>query len=181
LTDLDAYGTHDGLAAWTLIPIIQAVAENSDTGEPLIERSRRLLEMYGPYDAGKENFNRLIVELIYYTAENLYFWSQSFQGVVSPFKSERIGSYSYDKGVATKESLKNLIESNDIVWSLVLHLRKFPDYVAVSTRVMYPALTSSETGVKNVIDTYNDRLARWLERNTIESDSREFDRIVYGY
>jgi hypothetical protein len=152
VTLLTAYGSGTGLKSWSLNSIISnLIASDADKA---VQRARRLLEIYGPYDNSKINFDLLIEELIYLVSEILYFRSQTVQAASSGFQMERIGSYAYQKFSNNgSQDLSSVIEGNSEIYAGILNLKQFPDKVAVSTRVITEALPGSD-GHRPYTDTY---------------------------
>ncbi len=173
---LTPYGTGQGLMTWTLLPEIELAGPSRS--EKLIERAQSLLQVYGPYDGGRVNFITLITDLVYYTAESMHFWSQNVKAIVSPMKSERIGGYAYDKGSGSSQ--RELIEDNDIIWPLILHLQDHSTPMAIGTRVFQVIDHNPETGVRDAVDSYSNRTQRAIKVRGLVSDTEDFNRIVYG-
>ncbi len=173
---LTPYGTGQGFMTWTLLPEIERATPSRV--EKLVERAQSLLQVYGPYDGGRVNFVTLITDLVYYTAEAMHFWSQNVKAIVSPMRAERIGGYSYDKGSGS--SHRELIEDNDIIWPLIIHLQDHSDPMVISTRVVHVLDPNPETGVRAAVESYSNRTHRAIESLGLVSDTEEFNRIVYG-
>ena len=176
---LTSYGTGVGLKAWSLVPEITALSDGD--AQSRVDRAHTLLPIYGSYDGSKPNFATLIVELVYYTAEALHFWSQNIRAIVSPMRAERIGSYSYDKGAGT--SRQAIVEEHEMIWPLIIHLKDHsdPSRVSISTRVVQVLSANQETGIRDmVIGSYSNRTQRAIEAQGIVSDTDEFNALVYG-
>lgn len=175
-TSLDQYGTPNGFQLWTLDDELSEVSE--DVIQRMLSRARTILHVYGPYDSNKEGFQTLITEMVYYTAEALYFWGGMVRSIVSPMRAERIGSYSYDKG--DRKSANKIIEGHDIVWPLILHLRDNSGPMRYGIIVEQLNPVNLETGLRSISDSYTNRTARAIKKLGLVSDTDEFNNLVYG-
>jgi hypothetical protein len=144
-----------------------------------VARAQNLLTVYGPYNDGVEYFIPLITDLVYYTAEGAYFAGNNVQAFVTPFRAERMGSYSYDKG-SRQNSFQSIIEDYPVVLDLLLHLKYAGDYFTVGTRIVHQLAPNPDTGVQEYVDSYNNRLQRAIERQNLVSDTEQFNILVYG-
>lgn len=178
LTDLSPYGTGNGLKQWSLDVTIQNLTDKQPNN--IVARAQRLLGVYGPYNNGKTNFTLLMTDLVYYVAEALFFWSGNVETIVSPFRAERIGSYSYDKGSRDPSKLRLLLENHEIIWPMMLHLRSLPEPLVISSRVVQVVEANPETGIRDYVDSYTNRTQRAIERRGIISDTESFNFVVYG-
>lgn len=177
ITDLSPYGSGIGFSTWSLDDTIAGLQE--EVADKYVGRARGLLAFYAPFDITKANGVALLTELIYYTAEQLYYRGLSQAMLFSPFKSERIGSYAYDKGNRDRSSILNIISENEIIWGLVTYLQKMP-LLAISTRVIREMPFNPDTGIRDVVLTHSDRITRAIERASLVSDTEDFNMIVYG-
>lgn len=175
-TSLEQYGTPAGFAAWTLEEDL--INADLDLLTRMLQRARSILHVYGPYDIGKPGFDALITELVYYTAEAMYVFGGLTKSIISPMRAERIGSYSYDKG--DRKTAHKVIEDHDIIWPLILHLRSNSDPIAYSIRVEHLAPVNPETGIRDIFLAYNNRKARAIERLGLQSDTEQWNSLVYG-
>ena len=177
VTDLSPYGSGIGFSTWSLDDTIAGLQE--EVADKYVSRAKSLLAFFAPFDLTKSNGAALLAELVYYTAEQLYYRGLSQAMLFSPFKSERIGSYAYDKGNRDRASILNIISENEVIWGLVTYLQKMP-LVAISTRVINELPYNPSTGIRDIVLAHNDRIARAIERSGLVSDTEDFNLIVYG-
>lgn len=177
ITDLSSYGTGIGFSTWSLDEDIANLQE--ENAERHVSRARSLLLAYAPFDGSKANAQLLLTELIYNVAEQLFYRGLNSSMLFSPFKSERIGSYGYDKGNQSRENVLSIIKTNEVIWDLITYLQVMGP-VAISTRVIHEAPVNITTGVRSVVLMHDDRVARAIQRSELISDTEQFDRIVYG-
>ncbi len=173
---LTTHGTGMGFLTWTLSSEIEALGQSR--AEKLVERSQVFLEVYGPYNGGVPNFGTLIVELVYYTAEALHYWNDNVRAIVSPMRAERIGSYSYDKGDQAKRT--TIVEDNELIWPLIMHLKDRTKPFLITTRVVHVLDPSIDSGIRDIVLAYTNRTARAIKTLGLVSDTQEFNEKVYG-
>lgn len=174
--DLAPYATGMGLQLWTLDDAIAGMEE--EVADKYVARARSLLGMFLPLEVRGASDNVLVSELIYYVAEQLFYRNLNAVYINSPFKSERIGSYGYDKGNRTNNSL-SFLQDNEVIWSLIGWLMATGS-IAISTRVIRELPVNDDTGIRDVVRMHDDRVARAIARSGIVSDTEEFNVIVYG-
>lgn len=151
----------------------------------LVDRARRIAQMYGPYDPTKPDFGPMMSELIYNIAEAMYYKSQALPALSTPFRSERIGSYSYDKGAQTVQQQNQVaadfITKSDIIRPLIIYLSDYRGPLVYGTRIEHALPANPDTGIRDIIiKAYDNRVARAIERSGLVSDTEEFNAIVYG-
>lgn len=180
VSDLSSYGTGAGLKAWTLDDDISALED--EEADKFINRAHTLLTVYGPYDISKPGGSAILTDMVYYAAEAIYFWATNARAITSPFRAERIGSYSYDKGAASKDNVRDLIENHEIVWSLVIYLQDLKNVpLRIGTRIHQESRPNPVTGIRDLIITdHTNRIKRFVDRLGINSDTDEFNYVVYG-
>lgn len=177
VASLDQYGTAQGLEAWTLDATIANLVE--EDRNKVLARARRMLEPYGPFDESKQGFGVMVTEMVYHAAEVAYYAGQAVQAMVMPYRSERIGSYSYDRGSASSQ--RHMVKDNPILWAFITYLRDNRKPMHYTTRVDQLAPVNPETGVRDIIiGAHTNRVARAVERHGFISDTEEFNKIVYG-
>lgn len=177
VTDLSPYGTGTGLKTWSLEPEINNLL--LATAEQLMLSTQNVLSIYGPFDLSKPNGAVLLTEAVYLAAEAVYFWRTSIKAIASPFRAERSGSYSYDKGART--TVNSVIEDHPILWPLVIHLKDNTLPMKVGTRLQHEALVNPVTGWRDlIIHAHSNRVQRAVNRLNIVSDTEEFNQLVYG-
>lgn len=179
VSDLTPYGTGAGLIAWSLDDDITAL-DPSDA-DKFVTRAQTLLTVYGPYDISKPGGSAILTDMVYYASESIYFWAQNARAIASPFRAERIGSYSYDKG-ARKDQVADLIENHEILWPLIIYLQDLKSVpLRIGTRIHHESKPNSITGIRDlIIGDHSNRVKRFIDRIGIESDSEDFNRVVYG-
>jgi len=177
--DLSGYGTQAGLRAWSLDRRIKTL--DAATAENLLERGRNLITTHGgSLDSSKEDFARLITDAVYYAAEFSYVIGLNIGSIILPFRMERIGGYQYDKGARGNDA-STLIQEHPILWPLLVYLQDRRGPMIRSRRVFHEPPVNPETGIIDVVRSSNDaRAARWLTADGINSDTEEFNKIVYG-
>ncbi len=176
-TDLTSFGSGNGLKIWSLDDIICNLSPA--ILDKLIDRSHSFLNIYGPYDESKSNFLVLMTDVVYYVAEALYYQGRSVASRVSPFRSERIGSYSYDKG-AKQDFNKGLLEAFPLIGDTISRLHDNSKPMAYGTRIEQVMPANPNTGVIDMVSAYNNRLARAVTVLGFVSDTEEFNQVVYG-
>ena len=178
--DLSSYGTEAGLLAYTLDSKL-GVTDATDLRDKVLNRARRILEIYGPYDDTKTNFTLLINEAIYMVAELTYHYGQQVRTIVSPVKSERIGSYAYDTGfqMGNNNSTHSVVENNALVMGFVTHLKDNSTVPVFSTEVFHHGYQNEDTGRGFWFDNFSDRVAFAIQRGLVSSET-EYIYRVYG-
>ena len=179
--DLTPYiPTEDQFRTYTLDPKL-AVADQTQQRTNVLNRAARILEIYGPYDDTKTNFRLLIQEAMYMTAELAYHYGQQVRTVVSPVKSERIGSYAYDTGFSLSgdNSTHSIVENNALVMGFIIHLKDNSTVPVFSTEVFHHGYQNSETGRGFYFDGFSDRVAYAIQRGLVGSETEYLYR-VYG-
>ncbi len=179
VSDLTPYGTGSGLKAWTLDDDLAAMLDAE--ADRFVTRAQTLLTVYGPFDISKPGGVAILTDMVYYASEAIYFWAQNAKAIASPFRSERIGSYSYDKG-ARKDQVADLIENHEILWPLVIYLQDLKSVpLRIGTRIHHESKPNSITGVRDLIITdHTNRVKRFVDRLGFSSDTEEFNYWVYG-
>lgn len=179
VTDLTPYGTWSGFQEWTLDESIRELDENDLV--LLVERAKRMLSVYAPWQGSLENFTVLATDMVYTLAENLYYRNLNIVPIKSPFKSEKIGSYSYDKGNrANNNGIEDFIFGDPLLAGYIQFLREsFVPFVS-GIRVEQLLDANPITGVRDIVFAHNNRLARRINESGVVSDTDEFNRIVYG-
>lgn len=179
VSSLSPYGTGPGLKAWSLVPQINALTEDSATA--LVGRAQRILQAYGPWRSGEEDGDLLLTDLVYYSAEALYFLAKHTPALSSPFRSEKIGSYFYDKGA--RNVGVGALQQHEIVWPLILFMRDVGNKLSITTRLLdQEAPTNPETGIRDVVlSQFDNRVMHAIRDLGLVSDTDEYRSIVYGY
>lgn len=179
ITDLSSYGTGLGLASWTLDELIEH--EDPDRLQRTVERARSLLNLYGPWNGSLQGFPVLVTDMVYSLAEAVYYRNRNIQAIRSPFKMEKIGSYSYDKGNQKNNmGLGEFLEGDSILWAYITHLQQSMDVIRVGIRVEELLDYNPQTGLRDIVLSHNNRVARRLNALGYVSDTAEFNAVVYG-
>ena len=176
-TDLSTYGTGEGLKTWSFDDRITAMLEK-DANEAVM-RSQRYMGQFGPFNVGKTNAAMLLTDLVYNMAELMWYFGRTAVGAIAaPFQSESIGLYRYTMGSRT---MKEMMEEHPFIPSLLLYLHDISKTPIVnSTRIVHTSEVNPETGIREIIDSWDDRTARAIELLGYISDTEDFHRVVYG-
>ena len=138
-----------------------------------------LMEIYGPFDASRANFIANMKWGAYLGVQALVQRDTNAKIVASPFRSESIGSYRYDKGRSADERPKPVIQDHPTIWSIVQHYMKSARNATKIMSVIFPEpLPDSMTGEREFIDEYEEQMQHLNERG-IESGSLTFRRVKH--
>ena len=172
----------DRFQMWTLDSALGGTGADADAlRDKVLMRSARLLEAYGPYDDTKPTFKGVMQELIFQVAELSYHYSSQVRTIVSSVKSERIGSYSYDRGQINTSfnPTQSVIDNNAIVMGMITHLKDNSTVPVFSTYVFPRGPIDTETGDSTYVDDFGARVA-WAIRRGLVGSETEYLLAVYG-
>ena len=176
-TDLSTYGNGEGLKAWSFDDKITAMLERD--ANQTVMRSQRYMGQFGPFNISKVNAALLLTDLVYHMAELMWFFGKtSVRAIASPFHSESIGLYRYTMG---GKSMEKIMDEHPFIPSLILYLHDISTVpIVYGTRIVHTAEVNPNTGIREIIDSWDDRSARAIENLGYISDTDEFHRVVYG-
>lgn len=175
--DLSSYGNGEGLKAWSFDDRITAMPE--EDSNQAVMRSQRYMGQFGPFSVGKANAAMLLTDLVYNMAELMWFFGKtSVRAIAAPFQSESIGLYRYTMG---GKNMEKMMEEHPFIPSLLLYLQDISTVpIVYQTRIVHKSEVNPNTGIREIIDSWDDRTARAIENLGYISDTEDFHRVVYG-
>ncbi len=157
---MGSYLRRDELQTRTKVEGLRDV--QSETTEFWIDLSEDLLNTFN-IDYSSAGFTNIAAWVTQKIAEHLFIQNeeQIVIAVNTPFRRERLGSYSYDKGPRTLDQKKELfIDLPPMVQVAILRITKDRSPLSVFTRVFREENSVSETGVRDYQDLLDVEIAR---------------------
>lgn len=188
--NLQGYCDASGFDTWSFDNTIKALTPEQQ--EAILNRARRYIEIYGPFDSSKgtetvytgvTRFQATMCELIYTVAELLYYYGLSVKTVVGNVKSERIGSYSYttNQGTTTgQHPARQILENNEHIMAYITYLKDNESVPMGYGTVVFPESTQLDAfGQRPFFDSFDNRLEQAMNAGLIRNRNDYIQR-VYG-
>lgn len=157
---MGSYLTRQQMQARTKVEGLRDVA--GETTEFWIDLSEDLLNTFN-IDSSSTGFTNIAAWVVQKIAEHLFVQNeeQIVIAINTPFRSERLGSYSYNKGPRTLDQKKELfIDLPTMVQVAILRITKHITPLSVYTKVFREENHLTETGVRNYQDLLDIEIAR---------------------